>query len=72
MLDIYVGTENISQRDGNAACYLHEPFGGPDMVPFIARMWDCIIEMVPTVYYGTLMPVLSTLVDNPRSSTGCC
>ena len=49
-----------------------EPFGGPDMVPFIARMQDCTIEMVPPAYYGTLVPVLSTLMDNPGSSTGCC
>lgn len=32
-------------------------FEGPDMVPFTAGMWDCIIQMAPLAYYGTWMPI---------------
>lgn len=32
------------------------------MVPFTAGMWDRIVQKAPSAYYGTLVPVLSTLV----------
>lgn len=38
------------------------PFEGPDAVPFIAGKWNSIIQTALSAYYGTLVPILSTLV----------
>lgn len=39
-----------------------EPFEGLDAVPFTAGMGDHIIQLALPAYYGTLAPILFTLV----------
>ena len=43
------------------AIYLDE-FKGPATISFTARVCDCVIQAAPPAYYGTLIPVLFTLV----------